>query len=62
MTLSTTVRSGGDCDNGDLTADPNDAAKKPAWNDAEQVYYRGCHINVNDTDYSAFAPYIRHAR
>jgi hypothetical protein len=44
--------------NGDLTADPLNAAKKPAWTNAEQVYYRGCHINVNDTDYPAFVPYL----
>jgi hypothetical protein len=44
--------------NGDLTADPLNAAKKPAWNNTEQVYYRGCHINVNDTTYPAFVPYL----
>jgi len=43
---------------GDLTADPLNAAKKPAWNNTEQVYYRGCHINVNDTTYPAFVPYL----
>jgi hypothetical protein len=30
----------------DLNADPLDPAKKPAWSNTEQVYYRGCHIAV----------------
>ena len=41
----------------DGTGDPLNPAVKPAWSNAEQVYYRGCHINVNDTDYPAFRPY-----
>jgi hypothetical protein len=37
----------------DPNADPLDPAKIPAWSNYEQVYYRGCHINVaKDSEHS----------
>jgi hypothetical protein len=40
----------------DPSADPLNAALKPAWNNSEQVYYRGCRINVNN-NYPGFWEY-----